>query len=860
LRTSKWSYHKLRGVSIAIARQLGQRGVGRGDRVLLIAENSPEWVAAFFGCLLRGAIVVPLDIEGGLEFAGRVQAQVEAKLMLLGTTGEPPDANVPSARLEELANSARGREVRTFTPVTATRGDIAEIIFTSGTTADPKGVCITHGNILANIDPVERHMQPYLRWEKIVHPIRFLNLLPYSHVFGQFMGIFVPQLIGGEIFLLDSFNPGEIIDVVKKQRISAIVSVPRVLDSLKWNVERSYAERGRAESFEQRVSRAEKAGTLRRWWTFRRVHRRFGWKFWAFVSGGAALPSATETFWRRLGFAVIQGYGMTETASLVTVNHPFKVGRGSIGKALPGQELKLDEHGQILVRGPNVSPGYWKAGPQPLVTQDGWLQTGDVAEIDSEGNVYFKSRSKDVIVTASGVNIYPEDLETALKDEPEVKDAAVLTIEGARGPEPFAVLLLREVNSPPEEIVRRANAALNAYQQIRQWSVWPEPDFPRTATQKIRKPLLLDAIRKQMRRRSTNGQVVLSDERQAGGGTPWSFVLQEAGRITGHLPTAASAFATLGGDLKLDSLGRVELLAALEDRYQIDIDESLFTETTTLGDIERLIRGASTAKVNSGTPVAIGPTPFPLETVAAAVAAPRIPEAKAPSDMRSYPRWQLSWPVRMIRIAVLYLIILPLTRLMSRAGIEGGEHVNKLDGPALVISNHVAMVDQALVLLALPARLRNNLAIAMEGERLWGWRHPRPGTSLFTRMLGYAKYLLVVALFNVFPLAQKSGYRRSFAHAGECVDDGCSVLVFPEGRRSQTGEMNRFMDGIGVLAAGLRVPVIPIRLDGLYELKARRKSFAKKGQVTVKVGEPVLLDSAEPGDIARDLETRVRSL
>src|ERR687890_1772071 len=205
-------------------------------------------------------------------------------------------------------------------------------------------------------------MRKYMKWIRLVGPLRFICLLPLSHVFGQFMGILVPQLTGGEVIFLNALNPSEIVNTVKGRRVNVVVTVPRLLDSLREHVERREETRGLLADLRRRIERAAGAHPLRRLWLARRIHNYFGWRLWAFVTGGATLSAETETFWRRLGFAVVQGYGMTETASLVTVNHPFKTGRGSIGKTLRGQEVKLDESGEILVRGANVSPGYWR-GP-----------------------------------------------------------------------------------------------------------------------------------------------------------------------------------------------------------------------------------------------------------------------------------------------------------------------------------------------------------------------------------------------------------------------------------------------------------------------------------------------------------------
>jgi long-chain acyl-CoA synthetase len=823
LRVSYWSYTRLRATAFQFARELEARNISKGDRVLFWAESSPEWVAAFFGCLLRGVIVVPLDFECSPEFAARVQQLVEAKLILhSGARLRESNLSLPGLSLDELSDELSARSTQQYSAYQIDPNDIAEIIFTSGTTAEPKGVCLTHRNLLANITPLEPEIQKYLKYERLVHPVRFLNLLPLSHVFGQFMGMFVPQLLAGEVFFQDSLNPSEIIETVKKHRISVIVSVPRVLDTLRNKIERDYEGRGERGWLERSLIAAENQHFLRRWWTFRRVHRQFGWKFWSLLSGGAALSSETEAFWRRLGFAVVQGYGMTEAAALITVNHPFNLSRRSIGKALPGHEVKLDERGEILIRGENVSPGYWGGGQRPITNEEGWLRTGDVGELDEHGNLYFKSRKKDVIVTAAGLNIYPDDLEAALNTQPEIRDSAVITLETPQGSEPFAVLLLKDERADPAAVVKRANESLSPYQQIRRWTIWPEEDFPRTSTQKIRKPAVLEKVIQATGVRDRG----LADGAHAPT-RPSSFLLKAVARVSGESLDQVDRSANLEMDLKLDSLGRVELLGALEDHYQVDIDEASFTAATTLGDIEKMIR-----------------------------------EGKRETPVRyPYPRWAQRFPATWIRFVVYYLVILPLTRWMSRATIVGNDRLIGVKGPVLIISNHITMVDAALILLAVPARFQRKLAIAMEGEVLRGWRHPPAGTPWFQRLLGLSKYVLVVALFNVFPLPQKSGFRKSFEFAGETMDRGYSVLVFPEGARTKDGRMKSFMEGTGLLAKKLDVQIVPANIDGLYDLKMARTKFAPRGQITVTIGEPVgFTRDQDAAAITTELEKRVASL
>ncbi|HKR96108.1 MAG TPA: long-chain fatty acid--CoA ligase, partial [Candidatus Angelobacter sp.] len=356
LRTLRWSYQQLAELAFRFARELEARGIGKGERVLLWGDNCAEWIAAFFGCMLRGVVVVPMDRIAAPSFAQRVAADVDAKLVVCSSALSAHAGNRPFLELEMLNDYVRQRSTEPYLPQAISRDDTAQIVFTSGTTAEPRGVVLTHGNILSSVDPIEREFPKYRRSERLFHPIRFLELLPLSHVFGQTMGMFIPTLIGGTVHFQDSFKPTDIISTIKTERISVLVAVPRVAESLKNKIRADFAA-----LIEKNWDRAEKEHYLKRWWRFRKIRRHFGWKFWAIISGGAALDQNTEEFWRRLGYVVVQGYGLTETSSLISLNHPFKVGRRSIGKVLPGREMKLDpETGEILVRGENVARQYWQ--------------------------------------------------------------------------------------------------------------------------------------------------------------------------------------------------------------------------------------------------------------------------------------------------------------------------------------------------------------------------------------------------------------------------------------------------------------------------------------------------------------------
>src|ERR1041385_6560036 len=493
-RTLRWTYGQLAELAFRFARELEARGIGKGDRGLLWGENFAEWVGAFFGCMLSGSVAVPMDRIAAPDFAQRVMSDVDAKLIVCSSALAMHASGRPYLELESLSEALAQRSSEPYAPVEFSRDDTAQIVFTSGTTAEPRGVVLTHGNILASVDPIEREFPKYQRSERLFHPIRFLELLPLSHVFGQFMGMFIPALLGGTVHFQDSFKPSDIITTIKSERISVLVAVPRVVESLKNKLRDDLGA-----YIEQNWERAENERFLKRWWRFRRIRRLFGWKFWAIISGGAALDQNTEEFWRRLGYVVVQGYGLTETSSLISLNHPFKVGRRSIGKVLPGREMKLDpETGEILVRGENVARQYWQGkGLRPVTGEEGWFRTGDLGAMDEEGNLYFKGRSKSVIVTPAGLKVYPEDLEQALRKQPQVRDVVVVGVAKGGNAEACAVLLLNNGDSGNAAIAA-ANQSLADFQKIRRWFVWPDEDFPRTSTQKPKLELIRRAAETQV--------------------------------------------------------------------------------------------------------------------------------------------------------------------------------------------------------------------------------------------------------------------------------------------------------------------------------------------------------------------------
>ena len=846
-RRDAWTYRQLADFAVACALDLKARSICTGDRVLLWGPNTAEWMAAFWGCLLRGAVAVPMDDMATSEFAARVVADAGAKLIFASRAKPTLNPATPVIVLEDFGDRLKRSHLQgtQLSPGEArllpwqaladepiTRKHIAQILFTSGTTAEPRGVVLTHGNFLANLEPLERGIDPYRKYERWFHPLRFVTLVPLSHVFGQFMALFVAPLLGAAVVFEPSANPTEMIRTIKRERATALIAVPRMLDLLRAGIERNAEMRALRVSFARTFEEAKGRKFLRRAWRFRRIHRSFGWKFWAFISGGAALSGATEEFFKRMGYAVVQGYGMTETASLISLNHPFRATEGSIGKILPGREFRLAEDGEILVRGENVSSGYWEKGTlrqgvpgesprqgapgkmprQGALENENWLRTGDLGELDAEGNLRFRGRKKNVIVTPSGLNVHPEDLEAALRKQPGVRDCVVVPLDRGGNAEPCAVLLVTgAAKEAAATAVGKANASLAEYQHMARWILWPEPDFPRTATGKPR----LNVI------------AARAAELLGGAAAPTSGnVLDD---FLAEFAAPGSAPKHLERELNLTSLDRVEVMSALEQRFQIELNESSFANARTVNEIEQLFQQ---------------------------------PSAKRGEYV--YPRWAQRAPVRWLRLAVYYALVWPATQILAHPKIIGRGNLDGVRGPVLVVSNHVTRrADIGLILAALPPRFRHHLATAMGGESLEKMRQPAPEWFFAKRWAYQLGYWLVTALFNVFPLPQFSGFRESFRFAGESVDRGYSLLVFPEGEvnNSEDGRLAAFRSGIGLLQANLCLPIVPMRLDGVWQMKRESRRLAHFGEIIIRIGAPVTFSPGTPPDeVARRLEVLVKSL
>lgn len=772
----------------SFAARLRKQGIRKGDTVLVWSESRPGWIVALWGCLLEGAVVVPVEPQSSLELFHRIEQRVRPRLVLLGD--RVPDVS-PQVPVWRLASIERSTEQAQPEPASLAGDDVAEIVFTSGTTGEPKGVVITHRNLAAQIRPIEDQIAPYRKYVRPFAPLRILNLLPMSHLFGQSLATFIPPLIPASVVFISSTSPHEIVHQIRSRHIAILVAVPKVFEVLRDFVVHRFPEAAG-------TSIVNQAWPLR-WWRFRSVHRMFGWKFCCLVSGGAPLSAGLEQFWTNLGFVVVQGYGLTETAPVISFSHPFHVQRGTTGRPLAGVELKIADDGEILVRGENVTPGYFQSPEETSgAFREGWFYTGDLGEFDSDGNLIIRGRKKDVIVTPEGLKVFPEDVEAVLDRVPGVRESAVIGGDRVR-----AVLVL-EPGANADGILRQANSRLEEHQKIRSISTWPEAELPRTkTTRKLRRAEIASALEQGL------GPPALRS------GTDLATMIEK------YAPGRNAGPETTIEELGLSSLDRVELMMDIEEKLDTRIDERAFEQVRTVADL--------------GKPMAV-------------------------AEATSFPTYNRNRIAKLIRGIALEGILLPAAKVIARRTVSGLENLHGIRGPVIFAANHQSHLDTPIILASLPPHWRRRIAPVMWKEYFVAYFHPERH-SLGERWANRVLYWLVTLLFNGFPIPQtETGARESIRYMGELVEEGWSILIFPEGERAATDEVGRFFPGIGMIASLLHLSVIPIRLRGVNRILPRHAKRPRPGPVEVRIGPPICPEGESYPILARRVEQAVRNL
>jgi len=793
------SYREFHDLALKMANLLTQGGVTTGDRVLIWGPNSSWWAIAYWGIIIRGAIAVPVDFMSDPARAESIRGLTKAKVVLQSRFKPERITAAASMLLEDLQYL-----LEDIQPIgelaSAAPEDTAQLIYTSGTTGNPKGVILSHKNLVANLTQINEQIPI------ITDRFCFLSLLPLSHMFEQMGGFFTPLYRGATIIYLRTLKPSAIMKALSEEDIYVIMSVPRLMQLLKTTIEREVEEKHLSGVFRQLSQLATRLPKEVRRILFFPVQKKFGCNFTVFVSGGAPLDPESFNFWNNMGFTLLEGYGLTECSPVLCVNTMERQVAGSVGPPLPGVQLKI-EGKEVLARGDNVFPGYYEneQASSDAFTQEGWFRTGDLGEIDPDGWLIIKGREKELIVTGSGINVYPDELEAVLNKIAGVKESCVIGIEKGGGEEVHAVLILDGSGIAPDEIIGLANKSLDSLHQITGYTIWNEPEFPKTTTLKIKK----FAVKEEIKKGAEGGDATVSRD----------SLLNLLARVTGTGAAEIREESLLVADLGLTSIDRLELVNFLEQEYRLDIEDSQIGQQTRVSDLRQII--AKREKLTR----------------------------------RDHFRfWTNARFCRGVRMACDKLFHYPLYRSIATLEVRGIDELEKLAGPVFFVANHLSYLDQPSIMFALPPKIRYISATAAWAEFFFGEYH---GVNRIWRRLSYEYGTL---LFNFFPLPQSQGFSGSLEFMGRLADAGVNILIFPEGGHSRDGKMQPFQLGLGIMVKELGIPVVPVKISGTGQILPPGASFPKRGRVTVSFGKPLRFRYEEPAEIVEKTRQAVEKL
>ncbi|MEK6984655.1 MAG: AMP-binding protein [Nanoarchaeota archaeon] len=734
-------------------------GINKQDKIIILGNSSFEWVTVYFACILSNIIAVPLDIMTDKSLLQKICRQVKAKT-IFQSRSISISSKAKTVYLEELFDTLEDFDSNNTPIEGASPNDIIELQYTSGTTGDPKGVILTHKNVFAAVKAATDAFG--LR----IH-LRLLNILPLSHVFAQIIGIFLPVYYGYEIYFIDSVQPKKLISFIRNKRINAAIFVPGVLAAVRNSLE------GKC------------------------IMCNLGFQFRLIGVGGAPLDAELEKWWKRKLIMVLNGYGMTETSSVISLNTPFSSRSGSVGKIAKSVRIKFGEGSEILVKGDNITQGYYDNKEKTKSSfESGWFKTGDIGEIKN-GYLYLKDRKKDVIITENGLKVYPVDIEAILNSIKGVKESCVVQ----RKKKTHAVLILNE-NLKCEEIMNQANAKLLSHQKIANCSIWKDPQFPKTPTGKVKRFILLQQLEKSEK---TAKKYVYENK-------IYGIVHQVLN--PGNQVKQNSKLTDLG----MDSLKRVELISELEKQFDVEIDETRIDQKTTASDLEELMKASKIVRVKFKT-------------------------------------WPITHIVIFLRyifqIAIFYLLI----RIFTKTEYMGLDNLT-VNGPVILVSNHQSALDVPVI----ARHLNIPYAVAAHPEVVFGI-----GVGGFQKALRKFLGCCSAFAFNAFPFGAAIGTDTSLELTGEMLDRGFSIILFPEGERTVDGKIHEFKPGIGYIIANLDADVIPVKIDGLFDVLPRGKFVPKFGKTSVIFGAPVKfnkkqLEKMTYDDISKIIEQKVKSL
>jgi long-chain acyl-CoA synthetase len=806
-RTRTWRYRDLGAIVPRAAHVLRDAGVAEGDRVIIWAVNRPEWGIAFFSIAHLGAVSVPLDVRHTVDFGRKIVGQTDAKLVIASrqTEASARELGLPIVWVESLPDDARRAEP--IEPATVTKDTLAEIVFTSGTTGEPKGAILTHGNLMASATAMTTVLS-------FGEKDRLLSVLPLSHLYEQVLGFMAPLTVGASIVYPVSRQPAVLIRTFRDFKVSVLLIVPQGLRLLDAAIERRVDAAGRRPIFERLHAIARRTPRFIRRLLFRSVLSEFGGRLHTIGVGASALDVDIARRWTDMGVDILQGYGATEMGPVVSFTRPKRNVLGTVGEPIPGVEVRIEEDGEILARGPGRFAGYWKnaEATAAAIDADGWYHTGDLGAFTKAGMLTFRGRKKDMLALPDGQKVYAEDVEAALKEDPRVKDAAIVGWPLGAGLKVHAVLLLDDP-SFEDAIIQAANARLAPHQLIRGSTVWPDPDLPRTHTLKVRKPDILARLEDLERPASASIPAAASKVRRDPLDAAVDPITVIVAGLAGVEPSTVAATARLSTDLDLDSLQRVELLGVIEEETGVFVDDEALEPDTTVGELMALVEAARDAK----------------------------------RGQKAW-RWPLLPVVRAIGLSAQVLLIYPFVHLFYRVRVTGLEHLRPEQGPYLLTPNHCLHLDNGIILTRLPLSIRWKLSVAAAADTIYE-----------NKLQG----ILASVLANAFPLQREGGVRKSLELLGERLDKGYNVLIYPEGKLTLGGPLQPFKAGAGLIAVEGGTPMVPMKLKihRMSIVDRRRLPSAIRGDVELVIGKPIWFDSTMDHSAATtQLEAAVAAL
>ncbi|MFB1481259.1 AMP-binding protein [Corallococcus sp. RDP092CA] len=818
-KEERFTFGEVHRYAARVGSYLLAQGIKRGDRVLLVSENRPEWAISYFGILRAGATAVPVDPSLTEAEVVNIAKRAAARQCLVSEQAAEDFPGLLTA-LGEGVGVASLAEAMTGDPAypdrigpvrkSAAADDVASVIFTSGTTGTPKGVMLTHRNFASLVAKLAGAFD-------VGVGDGVLSVLPLHHTFEFSAGFLTPFMRGAEITYIDELTSDRLGDVFETGRVTAMIGVPALWQLLHRKITQELAARPpvveqalkalMAANGELRNRSSLNLGKLLFW----PVHRKFGGRVKVLVSGGSALSEEVHQAFHELGFTMREGYGLTEAAPVLAVSEATnKRVKGTVGKALPGIEFRIlnpdnDGIGEVLAKGPNVMAGYFgDREATEAVVKDGWLHTGDLGRMDDEGRLYLMGRAKDVIVDANGKNVYPDELEELYQEHEHIKELSIVGLPDEAGGEKVACLCVPDFKDRPREEVRheleehfrKVSAGMPFYRRVKVLRFW-DGELPRTSTRKVKRKRVVEELQRLDRVSATAGRV--KEKAQAasstGGVADWLYPLVAE---VCHRPVSdVRPEAQLLGDLGFDSLMLTEMSVALEGAgVPLPAIEDL-TQVQTVEDLRKLV-------------VASGRRPS-AETRARDIKreVERAEEAEipVPESVSALGRQLMSFGQK-----VLYGGVFDV-KVTGRSFIPQNRNF-------LVIANHASHLDAGLV----------RVVLGDQGERM---------VSLAARDYFFdtpLKRAWFENFTNLIPIDRQGSLRESLRVAGEALRQGFNVLIFPEGTRSRTGELMEFKPTLGYLSLTYGVDVLPLYIHGAYEALPKGSMFPKTKELEVHVG------------------------